>query len=133
MTDEHRDATDLPGDVTADDSALDGADLGEQVDRPEAGAGVLARQHPVVVYTLLRLAILAACGAVFYLLGARGVWLILFAFLVSGLISGFVLRRPREGAVLGLTSAYSGINARMDARTRAEDHDDDLDEPPAQP
>jgi len=40
-----------------------------------------------------------------------------------------VLRTPREGAVLGFTSAYQGINARIDASTRAEDSDDDLDEP----
>jgi hypothetical protein len=61
--------------------------------------------------------------------GVRGVWLILFAFLVSGVLSAFVLRRPREGAVLGFTSVYRGINDRIDASTRAEDHDDDLDEP----
>ena len=78
---------------------------------------------------MLRIAILAAVGAVLYLVGVRGVWLILFAFLVSGLISAVALRRPREGAVLGFTSAYQGINARIDATTRAEDGDDDLEEP----
>jgi hypothetical protein len=105
----------------ADDSA-------SQIDAPVVGDGAIARQHPVFVYTMLRVAMLAAVGAVFYLLGVRGVWLILFAFLVSGLLSAVVLRRPREGAVLGFTSAYKGINARIDATTRAEDGDDDLDE-----
>jgi hypothetical protein len=89
----------------------------------------MARQHPVFVYTLLRVAMLAAVGAVLYLAQLRGVWLILFAFLVSGVLSAFLLRNPREGAVLGFTSAYQGINARIDASSRAEDRDDDLDEP----
>ena len=97
------------------------------IDAPAAGDGSIARQHPVFVYTMLRIAVLVAVGALLYLVGVRGVWLILFAFLVSGLISAFVLRSPREGAVLGFTSAYQGINARIDASTRAED-DDDLDE-----
>jgi hypothetical protein len=98
-------------------------------DAPEAGSGSMARQHPVFVYTLLRVAMLAAVGAVLYLAQLRGVWLILFAFLVSGVLSAFLLRNPREGAVLGFTSAYQGINARIDASSRAEDRDDDLDEP----
>jgi hypothetical protein len=109
------DPVDLPGD--------------EAVDAPAVGDGAVARQHPVFVYTMLRIAMLAAVGAVLYLLGARGVWLILFAFLISGVLAAFVLRRPREGAVLGFTSADQGINSRIDASTRAEDHDDDLDEP----
>jgi hypothetical protein len=108
------DPVDLPGD--------------EAVDAPIVGEGAVARQHPVFVYTMLRIAMLAAVGAVLLLFGARGVWLILFAFLISGVLSAFVLRTPREGAVLGFTSAYQGINARIDASTRAEDSDDDLDD-----
>ncbi len=115
MTDQpSSDPVDLPG--------------GEAVDAPEVGSGPVARQHPVFVYTMLRVAMLVAVGGVLYLVGVRGVWLILFAFLVSGVVSAFVLRTPREGAVLGFTSAYRGINARIDASTRAEDHDDDLDD-----
>lgn len=101
------------------------------VDAPEVGAGALARQHPVVVYTLLRVGMLVAVGAVLYLLGLRGVWLLLFAFLVSGLVSAFALSRPREGAALGITRAVKGVNARLDASARAED--DDLDEFTATP
>lgn len=91
----------------------------------------VARQHPVVVYTLLRLAMLAVVGLVLYLVGLRGVWLLLLAFLVSGVLSAFVLSRPREGAALGITSAVKGINARIDASARAED--DDLDDGAAPP
>jgi hypothetical protein len=107
-------------------------DLGPEhaLDAPEVGSGPVATQHPVVVYTLLRVAMLVAVGAVLYLLHARGVWLILFAFLISGVLSAVLLRSPREGAVLGFTSAYRGINSRIDEGTRAEDTDldDDLDE-----
>ena len=113
----------------SDATSPDPADREVPVDAPEVGSGAVARQHPVFVYTMLRVAMLFAVGAVLYLVGVRGVWLILFAFLVSGVISAVVLRTPREGAVLGFTSAYKGINARIDASTRAEDHDDDLDEP----
>jgi hypothetical protein len=112
-----------------DETRPDPVDREAPVDAPEVGAGAVARQHPVFVYTMLRVAMLVAVGAVLYLVGVRGVWLILFAFLVSGVISAVVLRTPREGAVLGFTSVYKGINARIDASTRAEDHDDDLDEP----
>jgi hypothetical protein len=104
----------------------------QEVDAPEVGSGSIARHHPVVVYSLLRIAMLVAVGAVLYLLQARGVWLILFAFLISGVLSAFLLKSPREGAVLGFRSAYKGINARIDDSTRAEDAaadlDDDLDE-----
>ena len=120
-----------PDPVDATDADAPVAEASE-VDAPEVGSGSIARQHPVVVYTLLRVAMLVAVGAVLYLLQARGVWLILFAFLISGVLSAFLLRSPREGAVLGFRSAYKGINARIDESTRAEDAaanlDDDLDE-----
>ena len=125
-----------PDPVDAPDVDAPAADAGvadgSEVDAPEVGSGSIARQHPVVVYSLLRVAMLLAVGAVLYLLQARGVWLILFAFLISGVLSAFLLKSPREGAVLGFRSAYKGINARIDESTRAEDAgadlDDDLDE-----
>ena len=125
-----------PDPVDAPDVDAPAADAGvadgSEVDAPEVGSGSIARQHPVVVYSLLRVAMLLAVGAVLYLLQARGVWLIVFAFLISGVLSAFLLKSPREGAVLGFRSAYKGINARIDESTRAEDAaadlDDDLDE-----
>jgi hypothetical protein len=83
--------------------------------------------HPVLVYTGLRLAILVAVGGVLYLLGARGLLLLVFAFLISGLIAMVALRRPREGAAYGITSSVRKVNERIDAASRAED-DDDIDE-----
>jgi hypothetical protein len=81
----------------------------------------------VLVYTGLRLAILVAVGGVLYLLGARGLLLLVFAFLISGLIAMVALRRPREGAAYGITSSVRKVNERIDAASRAED-DDDIDE-----
>lgn len=104
----------------------------ETPDRDEApvtGAGtpddaMIPSAHPVLVYSLLRVALLAVVGGVFWLLGLRGVWLILFAFLVSGVISAVALSRRREGAAYGITRAVKSVNARIDASTRAEDVDD---------
>jgi len=90
-------------------------------------AAAPAGSHPVLVYTGLRLAILVAVGAVLYLLGARGLLLLVFAFLISGLIAMVALRRPREGAVQGITTSVRKVNDRIDAASRAED-DDDIDE-----
>lgn len=86
--------------------------------------------HPVVVYTLKRLGLLLAVGAICYLVGLRGVWLILFAFLLSGAIAMVALKNSREGAAYGITSAVTKANERIEASTRAEDAalDDDLDE-----
>lgn len=118
--------------VTDQDNGPDPAEPPD--DAPTADAGGVARQHPVVVYTLLRLTMLAAVGLVLYLVGLRDIWLLLLAFLVSGVLSAFLLTRPREGAALGITSAFRGINARIDASTRAEDDDaDDGSAPPPSP
>ena len=80
--------------------------------------------HPVLVYTLQRLALLVVVGGLLYLVGVRDLWLILFAFLISGVISAVVLSRSREGAAYGITTAISRVNARIDESARAEDYDD---------
>jgi hypothetical protein len=59
------------------------------------------------------------------LTGAGGLLLLVFAFLISGVISAFALNRPREGAAAGLTTAISRVNAKIDASSRAEDAPDD--------
>ena len=81
-------------------------------------------RHPVLIYTLQRFLVLLAVGLVLYLLNVRGVWLILFAFLVSGIISAFVLKGSREGASYGITGAVSRVNRRIEESARAEDVDD---------
>jgi hypothetical protein len=81
-------------------------------------------RHPVLVYTLQRLAVLLAVAAVLYLLGLRDVWLILFALLISGVISAFALKGSREGASYGITGAVTRVNQRIEDSARAEDADD---------
>ena len=91
---------------------------------------------PILAYTALRLGLFAAVWLVLQLLTTlRGLWAIVVAILVSGLISIFVLNRQRTamGDVIG--GFFGRINARIDAASRAEDeldaHPDD--QPEAQP
>ena len=73
-------------------------------------------------------------GGVLYLVGVRGIFLILFAFLLSGVIAMVALKGSREGAAYGITHAVKRVNERIDESTRAEDYDDlddDLAEAPA--
>ena len=90
-------------------------------------------RHPVLVYTLQRLGVLLAVAAVLYLVGLRDVWLILFAFLISGVISAFALKGSREGASYGITGAVSRVNQRIEDSARAEDADDYADLGPTDP
>lgn len=81
-------------------------------------------RHPVVLYTLKRIVLLLVVGGLLYLVGIRGLWLILFAFLVSGAIAMVALKDSREGAAYGITHAVQKVNDRIDASSRAEDYDD---------
>ena len=66
-------------------------------------------------YTLLRLALLAVTAGVFYLVGLRD-WVLLFAaFLVSGIISIFVLNRARNEVSTSIASRQERINPRMES------------------
>ena len=96
-------------------------------DEDSSAEGAIASAHPVLVYTGLRLAVLAVVGGVLWLLGLRDVYLILLAFLISGVISAVALSRRREGAAYGITRAVRSANARIDAASRAEDLDDSAD------
>jgi membrane protein implicated in regulation of membrane protease activity len=65
-------------------------------------------------YTLLRLALLAATAGVLYLVNVRG-WVLLFAaFLISGIISIFVLNRARNDVSTSIASRQQRINERME-------------------
>lgn len=98
-------------------------------DAPDQAAPSFGR-HPVVLYTAKRIVLLLVVGGALYLVGVRGIWLILFAFLVSGFIAMVALKDSREGAAYGITHAVQKVNDRIDASSRAEDYDDlddDLD------
>ena len=124
------------GGGVSDEQPVPGTPSTEPADAnaPATHDEVPAGRHPVLVYTIKRFALLVLVGALLYLVGTRGVWLILFAFLISGVISAFVLSRSREGAAYGITTAISRVNARIDASARAEDYDDlDDDSHPVEP
>lgn len=85
----------------------------------------------VVRYTLLRLSLLVAIGLVAYAVGARGIALVVIAFIGSGVVSLFVLRAPREDVARKLADRadpsrprrgpLARINQRIEAANRAED------------
>ena len=66
-------------------------------------------------YTLLRLALLAVTAGVFYLVGLRDWVLLVAAFLVSGIISIFVLNRARNEVSTSIASRQQRINQRMES------------------
>ena len=125
-----------PEDTSTDPAAEAGEAVDTETRHPRA-------DHPVLVYTVLRLVILAVVAGVLYIVarlsgvdltGAGGLLLLVFAFLISGVISAFALNRPREVAAAGVTSAITRVNAKIDASSRAEDApDDDLAEYEARP
>jgi hypothetical protein len=96
---------------------------------PAADAPAASGGHPVLVYTGLRLLLLVITAGVLYLFGLRNILLLLvFAFLISGVISIFVLNRRREVAAVEVVTAVQKVNQRIDESARAEDApDDDLD------
>lgn len=81
-------------------------------------------------YTTLRLAILLAVGVVGYLLGLRDVWLLIVAFLGSGLLSFLLLDRQRDALGESVGNVFTRINSRIEANTKSEDIEDE--EPPQQ-
>ncbi len=106
---------------------------------PAADAPEPRGAHPVLVYSLLRLLILAITVGVLWLLGLRQpLLLLLFAFLISGVVSVFALDRRREVAAVEVVTAVQKVNQRIDSSSAAEDHLDagpaeagQTDEPPA--
>ena len=78
----------------------------------------------VLAYTTLRLLIFAAVWAVLqFLTPLRGLWSITLAILISGAISMFALSKQRDAVSIGVSRFFGGLNARIDASTRAEDDD----------
>jgi outer membrane murein-binding lipoprotein Lpp len=74
-------------------------------------------------YNMLRLLLFAVVFTVLYLAGARTLLLFGLAFLVSGVLSYFLLA-PQRAAMAGeLSSRVRGFRHRLDAGSRAEDRD----------
>jgi Protein of unknown function (DUF4229) len=76
-----------------------------------------------IAYTSARLLLLVAALGVFYLIGARGLLLLVLAAAVSGLISFVVLSRQRDAMSGALFSRFREFRQRLDAGARSEDRD----------
>lgn len=81
----------------------------------------------VLVYSLLRVLIVVACGAGLYLLGLRGALLFLGAVIVGALVSYLVLSGPRLRAAQSLKDVAERHPrmSRPDVDALAEDIDED--------
>ena len=85
-----------------------------------------------VAYTSARILLLVASAIVLYEIGARGLLLLILAFLVSG-IASFVLLSKQRDAMSGALSARlmnrrrrsGGFRARLEAGARQEDDAED--------
>lgn len=78
----------------------------------------------VLTYTGLRVLLLLAVWLILQLFTSLRGWLsVAVALVISGLVSVFLLNRQRASMGLVVSSFFGGINARIDAATRAEDDD----------
>jgi hypothetical protein len=98
------------------------------VTTPRPGTGRAAFR-----YLTLRTLLLVAVGGVLYLLGLRGIWMVVAAFAISGVIALFALSRQRDDAAGGLESAITGVNRRFNRAAAAEDEYDDEPRRPVVP
>lgn len=71
-----------------------------------------------VRYTLARLVLFAAALGLLYLLGARGVLLVVLALLVSGLISVIALSGQRDRMSAELAEQYQRLRRRAGERAK---------------
>ena len=83
-----------------------------------------------LAYTSARIVLLVVSAILLYLAGARGLLLIVLAFVVSGVASFVLLSRQRDimsGALLARLkngrARAAGFRARLEEGTRAEDKD----------
>jgi Zn-dependent protease with chaperone function len=74
-------------------------------------------------YTAARILLFVVVLGVLYLVGARGLPLLGFAVLISGLASYFVLSRHRDRMAGAIGSKLTDFRERLDEGTRSEDDD----------
>lgn len=75
----------------------------------------------IVVYNLGRLVLLAACLGLGWLAGLQGIWLIVAALLVSGVLSWFLLARQRVRMGLAVEHSVGRQRGRWAERAASED------------
>ena len=80
----------------------------------------------IVIYTVMRLGLLLAAWWLIQLVSPlRGLWALVVAVLVSGVISWFALDRQRSAMSAVVGGFFGRINDRIEAASRAEDEADD--------
>jgi hypothetical protein len=75
----------------------------------------------IFTYTFLRILILFAFLGVGFLLGLRGITLILIGFLASGIVSLFVLSNTRDQLSNSIFSAFQKVNKKIASAAEKED------------
>ena len=75
----------------------------------------------IFIYTFLRILILASFLGVGYLVGLRGVLLLIMGFLASGIVSLFVLSKTRDQLSTSIFSGFQRVNKRIAAAAEKED------------
>ena len=75
----------------------------------------------IFIYTFLRIVILASFLGVGYLVGLRGVLLLLIGFLTSGIVSLFVLSRTRDQLSASIFSGIQKVNKKIADAANKED------------
>ena len=75
----------------------------------------------IFIYTFLRILILASFLGVGYLVGLRGVLLLMVGFLASGIVSLFALSKTRDQLSTSIFLGFQRINKRIAAAADKED------------
>ena len=85
----------------------------------------MKRFSPVLLYTSSRLVLFIVTATVLALLGMHGIFLLMVALVVSGLMSYVLLSKQRDAMSAAVVGGGSRLRNRLDARTTAEDEADD--------
>lgn len=75
------------------------------------------------LYTLMRLGIFAVALGVLYLVGARGIVLLVVAAAASAALSFVILARQREAMAGSISGRITRARERLDEGSRSEDID----------
>lgn len=90
-----------------------------------------SRSLAFLAYTLLRVLIFAAVWLLLlWLTPLEGVYAIVMAILISGVISIPLLSHQRDAVSVGIAGFFRRMNERIDASARAEDDADESTDPP---
>ncbi|HEX7106647.1 MAG TPA: DUF4229 domain-containing protein [Acidothermaceae bacterium] len=90
-------------------------------DPAEDGFELPVNPHPVLRYTVLRLAIFAIALGLLWLVRVRGLLLVALAVLVSGLASYALLQRERDAMSARIAQTSARRKARAASRAARED------------